>query len=114
MCLHAACERAARAPPPPTPRFASGGDDCLLNLLVESCKVRAIASPAAALAALAAAIVMPCTHAAVARALLCAAHTHALCPWPSQAVTAAVCAQLLAGGVACDKWQIQKWPFATV
>ena len=67
-----------------TPRFASGGDDYLLNLLVESWKVCAIASPAAALAALTAAIVALCTH--IHRALLCAAHTHALRPWPSQAV----------------------------
>ena len=28
--------------------------------------------------------------------------------------TAAACAQLLAGGVAGDKLEIQKWPFATV
>ena len=48
-----------------TPRFASGGDDYLLVLLVESCKVRANASPAAALAALAAAIVTLCTRCAL-------------------------------------------------
>ena len=96
-----------------TPRFASGGDDYLLNLLVESWKVCAIASPAAALAALTTAIVALCTHSH--RALLCAAHTHALRPWPSQAVwTAAACAQLLANGVAGDKLEIQNWPFATV
>ena len=56
-----------------TPRFASGGDDYFLILLVESCKVRAIASPAAALAALAAAIVVLCTRCSV------LAHT---CPSP--------------------------------
>ena len=33
---------------------------------------------------------------------------------PHRSWTAAPCAQLLAAGVACDKWQIQKWPFATV
>ena len=48
-----------------TPRFASGGDDYFLILLVESCKVRAIASPAAALTALAAAIVVLCTRCAL-------------------------------------------------
>ena len=51
-----------------TPRFASGGDDYILLLLVESCKVRAIASPAAALTALAAAIVTLCTRCALLRA----------------------------------------------
>jgi hypothetical protein len=39
-----------------TLRFASGGDDYLFILIVESCKVRAIASPAAASATLATAI----------------------------------------------------------
>ena len=33
---------------------------------------------------------------------------------PHRSWTAAPCAQLLATGVACDKWRIQKWPFATV
>jgi hypothetical protein len=33
---------------------------------------------------------------------------------PHRLWTAAACAQLLAAGVAGDKWQIQKWPFATV
>jgi hypothetical protein len=40
-----------------TPRFASGGDEYLLIFIVEGFKVRAIALPAAALAALAIAIV---------------------------------------------------------
>jgi hypothetical protein len=66
-----------------TPRFASGGDDYLFIIIIESCKVRAIASPAAALAALASAIVVLGTRCA---ALCCSCVPFAHAPWLSQAV----------------------------
>ena len=90
-----------------TSSFVCGGDDYLFILFDGNSQVRATPSPAAALAAAAAAIAALLPSASVHALLL----THALRPWPSQAVA---CAQLLAAGVACDNWQIQKWPFATV
>ena len=92
------------------PGFASGGDDYFLILLVESCKVRAIASPAAALAALAAAIVALCTRCA----LLCARSHVPFAHGPHRLWTVASRTRLLAAGGAAGKWQIRKWPFATV
>jgi hypothetical protein len=88
--------------------FVSGGDDYLFILFDGNSQVRATTSSAAALAAAAAAAIAALLPSASVHALLL---THALRPWPSQAVA---CAQLLAAGVACDNWQIQKWPFATV
>lgn len=93
-----------------TPLFVCGGDDYLFILIVGSCKVSANTSPAAALAAAAAAICVPPLGMA-ARALLL---THGLRPCgPHRLWTAAACAELWAAGVARGKWQIQKWPFAT-
>jgi hypothetical protein len=48
MCLQCTSAHHVRAR---TPHFASGGDEYLLIILIKSCKVRAIASPTAALAA---------------------------------------------------------------
>jgi hypothetical protein len=90
--------------------FVSGDDDYLFILFDGNYKVRASTSPATVLAAAAAIVAL----------LLSAWHAHALCfshagtHGPHRSWTAAACAQLLAAGVACDKWQIQKWPFATV
>ena len=97
-----------------TPRFACGGDDYLFILFDGISPVRAIPPPAAATAAATAAIAAQLLSARV----CCAAHS---CP-PPMGLTGRglllparyLCAQLLAAGVACDKWQIQKWPFATV
>jgi hypothetical protein len=93
--------------------FVSGDDDYLFILFDGNYKVRASTSPATVLAAAAAAIVA---------LLLSAWHAHALCfshagthgPHRSWTAAACACAQLLVAGVACDKWQIQKWLFATV
>ena len=88
-----------------TPRFASGGDDYFLILLVESCKVRVIASPAAALTALAAAIVVLCKRCA----LLGARSTRALRPsphGPHRLWIVASRTRLPAAGGAAGKWQI--------
>ena len=92
-----------------TPRFVCGGDDYLFILFDGISQVRAIPPPALATAAATAAIAAPrscCRHE---RAVLL---TRALHPWASQGVDCCSL-RLLAGGVACDKWHIQKWPFAT-
>jgi peptidoglycan/LPS O-acetylase OafA/YrhL len=92
-----------------TPRFVCGGDDYLFILFDGISQVRAIPPPAPATAAATAAIAA----AAVGMSVLCCS----LVPTahgPHRSWTAAPCAQLLATGVACDKWRIQKWPFATV
>jgi hypothetical protein len=47
------------------------------------------------------------------RYMLCCSHMPSA-HGPHRLWTAASCAQLWAAGVACNKWQIQKWPFATV
>ena len=65
-----------------TPLFACGGDDYLFILLDGISQVRAIASPAAAAAAAAAIAALLLLSACACSVLL----THALCPWPSQAV----------------------------
>ena len=62
--------------------FVCGGDDYLFVLIVGSSQVRAIASPAAAAAAAAAIAALLLLSACACSVLL----THALCPWPSQAV----------------------------
>jgi hypothetical protein len=82
--------------------FVSGDDDYLFILFDGNYKVRASTSPATVLAAAAAIVAL----------LLSAWHAHALCfshagtHGPHRSWTAAACAQLLAAGVACDKWQI--------
>ncbi len=86
-----------------TPRFASGGDDYLLVLLVESCKVRANASPAAALAALAAAIVTLCTRCALLRARSHVPFAHG----PHRLRTAASRTPLLAAGGRLESGKFQ-------
>jgi hypothetical protein len=65
-----------------TSSFVCGGDDYLLILFDGNSHVRAITSPAAALAAAAAAIAALLPWESVHALLL----THALRPWPSQAV----------------------------
>ena len=113
-----------------TPPFVYGGDDYLFVLFDGSCEVRAITSPAGALAAAAAAILLPLL--GMARVCAPAAHGHA-CPPPMALLPLlgmAVCAPAahacpppmaltgslgcccvrpaLAAGVAGDKWEIQK------
>ena len=89
-----------------TPRFACGGDDYLYFVLFHgSFQVRAIASPATALAAAAAAIAC----AAVGMRLLCSSHA---CPRPMALWQAVDCcfirAQLLAADV---RWRVTSGKF---
>ena len=80
-CVCGGAERASRARSHAA--LACGGDDYLFILLDGISQVRAIASPAAAAAAAAAAIAALLLLSACACSVLL---THALCPWPSQAV----------------------------